>query len=34
LIADYNMFRGRIWIVVLSMNLFTPLWAFLQKLPV
>ena len=34
LIADYNVFRGRLWILVLLMSLFTPLWAFLQKLPV
>jgi hypothetical protein len=34
LIADYNVFRSRLWILVLLMNLFTPLWAFLQKLPV
>ena len=34
LIADYNVFRGRIWILVLLMNLFAPLWAFLEKHPV
>ena len=34
LIADYNVFRGRIWILVLLANLFAPLWAFLQKQPV
>lgn len=34
LIGDYNVFRGRIWILVLLMNLFAPLWAFLQKQPV
>ena len=34
LIADYNVFRDRIWILVLLMNLFAPLWAFLQKQPV
>ena len=34
LITDYNVFHGRIWILVLLMNLFTPLWAFLQKQPV
>ena len=34
LIADYNVFRGRIWILVLVVNLFAPLWAFLQKQPV
>ena len=31
LIADYNVFRGRIWMLVLVVNLFAPLWAFLQK---
>jgi hypothetical protein len=31
LIADYNVFRGRIWILVLLANFFAPLWAFLQK---
>jgi hypothetical protein len=31
LIADYNVFRGRIWILVLLANLVAPLWAFLQK---
>jgi hypothetical protein len=34
LIADYNVFRGRIWILVLLANLVAPLWAFLQKQPV
>jgi hypothetical protein len=34
LIADYNVFRGRIWMLVLVVNLFAPLWAFLQKQPV
>ena len=34
LIADYNVFRGRIWILVLLANLFAPLWAYLQKQPV
>ena len=34
LIADYNVFRGRIWMLVLLVNLFAPLWAFLQKQPV
>ena len=34
LFADYNVFRGRIWIMVLVANLFAPLWAFLQKQPV
>lgn len=33
LLADYNMVRGRIWILVLLANLFAPLWAFLQKQP-
>lgn len=33
LFADYNVFRGRIWILVLVANLFAPLWAFLQKQP-
>ena len=33
LIADYNVFRGRIWILVLLANLFAPLWAFFQKQP-
>ena len=31
LIADYNVFRGRIWILVLAANIFAPLSAFLQK---
>jgi hypothetical protein len=34
LIADYNVFHGRIWILVLLANLFAPLWAYLQKQPV
>ena len=34
LIADYDVFRGRIWILVLLMNLLAPLWVFLQKQPV
>jgi hypothetical protein len=34
LFADYNVFRGRIWILVLVANLVAPLWAFLQKRPV
>ena len=34
LIVDYNVFRGRIWILVLLMNLFAPLGTFLQKQPV
>jgi hypothetical protein len=34
LFADYNVFRGRIWILVLVANLFAPLWAFLQKQPI
>jgi hypothetical protein len=34
LIADYNVFRGRIWILVLLANLVAPLCAFLQKQPV
>ncbi len=34
LIADYNVFRGRIWILVLLANLVAPLWAILQKQPV
>lgn len=33
LLADYNMVRGRLWILVLLANLFAPLWAFLQKQP-
>lgn len=33
LLADYNVFRGRIWILVLVANLFAPLCAFLQKQP-
>jgi hypothetical protein len=28
LIADYNVFRGRVWLLVLFTNLFAPLWAF------
>ncbi len=31
LIADYNLFRGRIWVWVLIVILFAPLWAFWQK---
>jgi len=31
LIADYNVFRRRVWVLVLLTNLFAPLWAFLQK---
>ena len=31
LIADYNVFRARIWMLVLLMNLFTTIWAFSQK---
>ena len=34
LFADYNVFRGRIWILVLVAKLLAPLWAFLQKQPV
>jgi hypothetical protein len=33
LIADYNVFCGRIRILVLLANLVAPLWAFLQKQP-
>jgi hypothetical protein len=33
LIADYNVFSGRIWILVLAANLLAPLWAFSQKQP-
>jgi hypothetical protein len=31
LLADYNLFRGRIWALVLIIILFAPLWAFWQK---
>jgi hypothetical protein len=31
LLADYNLFRGRIWVLVLIVILFAPLWAFWQK---
>src|ERR671910_1376820 len=34
LIADYNVLRGRIWLLVLLTNLVAPFWAFLQKQPV
>lgn len=33
LIADYDVFQGRIWILVLLANLLAPLWAFWQKRP-
>ena len=33
LLADYNLFRGRIWVFVLAANLLAPLWAFWQKAP-
>jgi hypothetical protein len=28
LLADYNLFHGRIWVLVLLAELFAPLWAF------
>ena len=28
LLADYNLFHGRIWVLVLLANLLAPLWAF------
>jgi hypothetical protein len=31
LLADYNVVRGRVWVLVLLANLFTPLWAFRWK---
>jgi hypothetical protein len=33
LLADYNVFRGRIWVFVLVANLLAPLWAFWQRAP-
>jgi hypothetical protein len=33
LLADYNLFRGRVWVFVLAANLLAPLWAFWQKAP-
>ena len=33
LLADYSLFRGRIWVFVLAANLLAPLWAFWQKAP-
>lgn len=33
LLADYNLFCGRIWVFVLAANLVAPLCAFWQKAP-
>lgn len=33
LIADYNVLRGRVWVLVLLATCLRPLWAFLQKQP-
>lgn len=33
LIADYNLFHGRIWVAVLLANFLAPLWAFHLKQP-
>jgi hypothetical protein len=33
LLADYNLFRGRVWVFVLATNLLAPLGAFWQKAP-
>jgi hypothetical protein len=33
LLADYNLFGGRVWVFVLAANLLAPLWAFWQKAP-
>ena len=28
LLADYNLLRGRVWVLVLAATLFAPVWAF------
>jgi hypothetical protein len=33
LLADYQIQRGRIWVLVLIVTFFAPLWAFSQRRP-
>jgi hypothetical protein len=32
LLADYNLLKGRVWVLVLVTYLVAPVWAFFQKL--
>jgi hypothetical protein len=34
LLADYDVLRGRIWVLVLLANLVSPVWVFRRSQPV